>query len=210
MRPPAIPLINVDPYFSLWAPYDKVTDGAIRHWTGAENNVVGSIIIDGIQYGFLGKGHNKILQQTNLEITAFTTELTFENELIVLYVKFCSPLMPDDIELMSEPIGYMECRYVAKDGKAHEVRLSLLATEELCIDRKGEDDVVCERVLHDTVSCLKMGSKSQKVLGRCGDNVRIDWGYFYLASNAPKSTIQETVFEGMKAIELCVPLCEGK
>ena len=126
MRPPAIPLINVDPYFSLWAPYDKLTDGAVRHWTGAENNVIGSVIIDGVEYGFLGKNHNKILNQVRLEITAFTTEVTFENEFITLYVKFCSPLIPDDIEVMSEPIGYMECSYESKDLKKHEVKLKLM------------------------------------------------------------------------------------
>ena len=89
MRPPSIPLINIDPYFSLWSPYNKVTDGAVRHWTGAENNVIGSLIIDGVEYGFLGKGHDSVLNQTSLKITAFTTELVFENELVTLNVKFC-------------------------------------------------------------------------------------------------------------------------
>lgn len=210
MRPPAIPLINVDPYFSLWAPYDKLTDGAVRHWTGAENNVIGSVIIDGVEYGFLGKNHNRILNQVRLEITAFTTELTFENEFITLYVKFCSPLIPDDIEVMSEPIGYMECSYESKDFKKHEVKLKLMVTEELCLDKKGEDAVNCEQVFLNDITCYRMGSASQRILWRCGDDVRIDWGYFYLASNSPDAVINETLFEGMKTLELRSPLCEGK
>ena len=35
---------------------------------------------------------------------------------------------------------------------------------------------------------LKTGTKEQNILGRKGDNVRCDWGYFYLAAKQDKST----------------------
>ena len=41
-----------------------------------------------------------------------------------------------------------------------------------------------------TSACLKIGSKDQPVLAKRGDDIRIDWGYLYVA--APKSAVAVT------------------
>ena len=61
LRLPSVPLIVNDPYFSIWSPYDKLTDGTTRHWTNDEKPILGLLYVDGTPYRFLGAEQNYIL-----------------------------------------------------------------------------------------------------------------------------------------------------
>ena len=54
LRMPSVPLVVSDPYFSIWSPYDKLTDGSPRHWTNEEKPLEGLLRVDGKTYRFLG------------------------------------------------------------------------------------------------------------------------------------------------------------
>ena len=61
LRLPSVPLIVNDPYFSIWSPYDKLTDGTTRHWTNDQKPILGLLYVDGTPYRFLGAEQNYIL-----------------------------------------------------------------------------------------------------------------------------------------------------
>jgi len=53
-RPPAVPLVTVDPYTSIWSFTDKLNDSPTRHWTGKSQPLNGFVRVDGQAYQFMG------------------------------------------------------------------------------------------------------------------------------------------------------------
>lgn len=54
LRLPSYPLVVSDPYFSIWSPYDQLTDGTTRHWTDDEKSIEGLLRVDGTTYRWMG------------------------------------------------------------------------------------------------------------------------------------------------------------
>lgn len=54
LRLPSVPLVSVDPYFSIWSPYDKLYQGSPTHWHNTPKPLNGVVRVDGQAYRFMG------------------------------------------------------------------------------------------------------------------------------------------------------------
>lgn len=192
MRAPAVPLITVDPYFSIWSMADQLTDDETRHWTGKPNTIEGIAFIDGKRYAFIGRPEGlPALRQTGLLIDALSTIYTFEGGGVRLTVDFTTPLLPQDLDVFARPVTYLAVQAASLDGVAHTVSIAIRASEELCLNEKGQMPVVtAEAEIAPGVVSMRMGSQGQPILGVADDDVRIDWGYFYLSVKGTDAAVK--------------------
>ncbi len=203
LRAPAIPLITVDPYFSVWS-CDAIHDSIPFHWTGSPNTLVGTVSVDGETFRFLGLTDAPAIPQNDVQIDALTTRVTYENDKIRLTAAFTSPLLIRELYYASRPVSYLALTWESLDGKDHAVSAKLTCSEELVLDKRGQSPVVCQPVELPGASCIRMGNSVQNPLNKAGDDIRIDWGYLYLAAKNGFCAAEK--LEGMDSVSIELPL----
>ena len=180
-RPPAVPLIVHDPYFSVWSFTDRLTDSCTRHWTGARHGLCGLARIDGQTWRFAGDDNNiPALVQTALEVLPTRTIYHFEAQGIDLTVTFMTPALPDDLDVLARPTTYVTFAVRSRDRRPHRVQIYFDMTGEWSVDTPDQK-VSASRFRLNGVSALRIGAHEQRLLERAGDNLRIEWGHLYLA-----------------------------
>lgn len=198
MRYPMIPLITIDPYFSVWC-QDKLCGEVSQHWTNRPNTIQGTLSVDSQDYCFWGKSDAPYMEQKSVKVDALSTTFVFVNDKVELTAKFTSPLIATDLYLSSRPVSYLKLTCLCTDGKDHDVKVKISVSEELTLHEAGESRVLSNTVDMAGLSCIRMGNGVQKVLWRSGDNVRIDWGYFYLCAEG-QADLGAEVLDGKYAI----------
>lgn len=180
-RLPAVPLITCDPYFSLWSGSDRLYETETMHWTGREKRVSGKLVIDGRPFRFMGLGKQPAMEQTGLYVTATCSEYRFQAAGVELTVDFWTPLLLDDLDVLSRPCSYLDAEVCSVDQKEHEVRLIWEFSGDLCCDRGQVGKIGGGSYETESGQTAWMGLREQHPLGHSGDGVTIDWGYLYLA-----------------------------
>lgn len=187
LRAPAYPLITVDPYFSVWSTSDKLYENDIKTWDSRTCFLIGKAEIDGECYVFMGSAKDMNMppmNQVDVITESFSTKYIFEAAGVRLIADFFTPVLPTDLDMLSRPASYLKITAQSADSAAHKVKVSVLASEDFCIERKLQNCVLTEKVsLSNGFSAMKMGGTEQLVLGHSGDDRGIDWGYFYLAAD---------------------------
>jgi Domain of unknown function (DUF4964) len=102
-RPPAVPLITHDPYFSIWSMADTLAAQATKHWTGTEQSICGLLRIDGKVFRVIGKDPRGVpaLDQKGLEVLPTHTSYEFEGDGIHLSLVFFTPALPSNLDTSS-------------------------------------------------------------------------------------------------------------
>ncbi len=136
--------------------------------------------------------------QKSLQVNATQTVYTFACGATDLKVTFTSPLLLDNLDLTSRPVSYVSFQATATDGKPHDVQLYFDASAEWAVNTVKQE-VEWKKGAAGGLDWLRTGTKEQKVLGRKGDDVRIDWGYLYVA--APQSANAATTIGSAEALQ---------
>jgi hypothetical protein len=108
------------------------------------------------------------------------TLYTFEAAGVQLEVRFFTAALPQDLEALSRPVDYLTWKVSSTDGRPHSVSLLLDVSPRVAVN-SDDQEVTWGRSKLPGIEVLRVGSRDQRVLSRGGDNLRIDWGYFYLA-----------------------------
>jgi hypothetical protein len=182
-RPPAVPLIANDPYFSVWSMADRLTADPTRHWTGTPQPLTGLIRVDGATFRVMGSEPRNMgaLDQRGLTITPTQTRYDFEGAGVKVALTFTTPLLPHDLDVLSRPVTYLTWKVQSADNTEHAVSLYFDAGAELVVNTPDQPVTWSRLQLHG-MQVLRMGSREQPMLQKSGDNLRIDWGYLYVAA----------------------------
>ncbi|GIN58381.1 hypothetical protein J8TS2_27000 [Lederbergia ruris] len=191
LRPPAVPLVTVDPYFNAWSNADHLYDDHVHHWTYDKNGqsgifgMVGMIRIDGEVWRFMGQVPDteqelNVLEQIQLTVKPLSTIYTFQGAGITLQVDFTTPLLLDDLDALSRPASYITFDVWADDGKEHDVHIYFDVTAEWCVHETSQQVTWSRSTLENDIENMWIGTVDQPILERKGDDTRIDWGYFHL------------------------------
>lgn len=119
--------------------------------------------------------------QRSVKLTATQTKYEFSCGPVNLHVEFASPLLMDDLDLLSRPVNYISYEAYSNDGQSHDVEIYFEATPEWAVNELNQQVEITSGQAGD-LNYVKTGTTEQPILQKKGDNVRIDWGYFYLAS----------------------------
>jgi hypothetical protein len=190
---PAYPLITHDTYFSVWSFADTLNSEGTRHWTGKPQAIFGIVRVDGRAYRFLGIdnfGDTTLpADQQWVSIAATQTKYQFACGGVDLTLTFTSPLLLTDLNLLSRPVSYVSFRFRSNDGASHTAQLEFDVACALAYNTPDEPLRISQGFTDD-LSYLKAGTKRQPVLKKKGDDIRIDWGWLYVAAPTEKGLIQ--------------------
>ncbi len=180
---------------------------AIRKSLKKENNLIAIHCINPKGNAWLdaGLGKRSIPQkieqakQLSVNVTATQTKYRFACGPVEVAVDFLSPLLANDLDLLSRPVSYISFSTKSLDNRKHLVEIQFDVNAQIAAHQKSQK-VEIINVNPDKNNLLKAGTSTQQILGKKGDDVRIDWGYAYLATTdnvfylAPTSATDITTY----------------
>ena len=125
--------------------------------------------------------------QQNVKVQATQTIYNFTCGPVDLNVKFISPLLLKNMEILARPVSYITFDVKSNDNKSHHVQVYFGASSDISVNVPSQE-VTANSTSTKDLQVLKVGTTSQPVLQKKGDDLRIDWGYFYVAAKKDANT----------------------
>ena len=197
-RPPAVPLVTFDPHTSIWSCADRLNDDWPRHWTGTKMALYAVVRVDGVAWRLMGGGEwcANAATQVSLAVRATTSAYVFRCGAVEVALDFITPLLADDLDLLSRPVTYLRFTARALDGQPHSIDGYVDMTGEIAVNLPHQR-VHWDRHEAEGMIALSFRNEDQRVLAEAGDHRRIDWGTALLAGR--QGRVQATVGD----IDIC-------
>lgn len=191
IRPPAVPLIAHDPYFSIWSPSEKLAEADTQHWTGGADRILITATVDGKEFRLVGKegGPEQAMEQTGLTILPTRVRAAYRHEGLELELTFLSASIATDLVRLSQPLTHLVWRFRSTDGRSRKIAVKVRASGVIAAANDGQE-VQASSSLRGTARLLTVGTKDQRILAAKGDRIKIDWGNLILA--AKESSLDTT------------------
>ncbi len=82
--------------------------------------------------------------------------------------------------MLSRPVTYLTWEAQSTDAQKHAVSVYFDASSEVAVDQPNQP-VTFENADVSGLQAWRVGTVAQEVLKKKGDDIRIDWGYLYVA-----------------------------
>ena len=128
-------------------------------------------------------------EQKSLNINATQTIYDFTCGPVDAKLTFTSPLLLKDLDILARPVSYITYSVKSNDGKKHNVQLYFGASTDIAVNTPAQK-VATKKYTSSALNILKAGTISQPVLKKKGDDLRIDWGYMYVAVPSSENATQ--------------------
>ena len=119
-------------------------------------------------------------EQKNVTMNATQTIYDFACGHVDATITFTSPLLLKDIDVLARPVSYITYSVKSNDGEHHKVQLYFGASANIAVNEPAQE-VATKTYTASNLKILKAGTIEQPVLQKKGDDLRIDWGYMYVA-----------------------------
>jgi len=164
-----------------------------------------------LDFGLVRKTSSQILfsetaVQKSVTLLPTQTWYTFECGPVTLELIFTAPVLSNDLHLISRPVNYLTWQIKSNDANKHSVQIYIEATPEWAVNTIKQS-IKSERFTENGLTFLKTGTIEQPILAKKGDDIRIDWGYFYLTG---KDDTSMTMSIGEPSILKAEFIADGK
>jgi len=184
-RPPAVPLVQVDPFFSIWSRADRLTDVETTHWCGVAQPLSVMLEADGKTWRLCGLAPESVppMLQKGVEVRPTQTICSFAQDGISVELRFSTAKLPENLEVFSRPVTYVTARVTgAASWKLRAAISPAFATND------DKAPMVTNVTSVAGLPAMSIGRKEQTPLSESGDRVRCNWGYAWLVGpTAPQN-----------------------